>query len=137
MADWRAYFHAAWIRAFDASAQPWTLCVNLRTGHAGISALAPLRVRDSRLKRGITSTRAREQSIGVDFALTGRRVDTILIKLVQRIREEFQEAPGLRLTSNQAARFWGLDLQTCESVLTELLRAGFLLQGSDGRYQQC
>jgi Fic family protein len=64
-------------------------------------------------------------------------VDTILIKLVQRIREEFQEAPGLRLTTDQAAQFWGLDLQTCEAVLRELLRAGFLLQKSDGRYQQC
>ena len=64
-------------------------------------------------------------------------MDTILIKLVQRIREEFQEAPGLRLTSNQAASFWGLDSETCEAVLRELLRAGFLLQKSDGRYQQC
>lgn len=63
-------------------------------------------------------------------------MDAGLIKLVQRIREEFQEAPGLRLTSDQAARFWGLDLQTCEAVLDELRRAGFLLQRADGRYQQ-
>ena len=58
------------------------------------------------------------------------------IKLAQRIREEFQEAPGLRLTSNQAARFWGLDLRTCEEVLNELLQAGFLWKTADGRYQQ-
>jgi Fic family protein len=64
-------------------------------------------------------------------------MDKILMKLVQRIREEFQEAPGLRLTTDQAARFWGLDLQTSEAVLRELRRAGFLLQRSDGRYQQC
>jgi Fic family protein len=76
------------------------------------------------------------QPLGAAFALQGRRVDAILIKLVQRIREEFQEAPGLRLTSDQAARFWGLDLQTCEAVLIELRRAGFLVQRSDGRYQQ-
>ena len=63
-------------------------------------------------------------------------MDAILIKLAQRIREEFEEAPGLRLTSDQAARFWGLDLQTCEVVLDELRRAGFLLQRADGRYQQ-
>jgi DNA-binding IclR family transcriptional regulator len=59
------------------------------------------------------------------------------IKLAQRIREEFQEAPGLRLTSSQAARFWGLDLQTCEQVLDELRQAGFLWKTADGRYQQC
>jgi hypothetical protein len=63
-------------------------------------------------------------------------VDAILIKLAQRIREEFEEAPGLRLTPHQAARFWGLDLPTCEAVLTELRQAGFLWKSADGRYQQ-
>jgi Fic family protein len=63
-------------------------------------------------------------------------VDATLIKLTQRIREEFEEAPGLRLTANQAARFWGLDLQTCEAVLDELRRAGFLFQRADASYQQ-
>jgi hypothetical protein len=57
-------------------------------------------------------------------------------KLVQRIREEFEEAPGLRLTSSEGARFWGLDLATCERVLTELLATGFLARGSDTRYRQ-
>ncbi len=57
-------------------------------------------------------------------------------KLVQRIREEFEEAPDLRITVNEAARFWGLDLSTCERVLTELLQVGFLAQGPDARYRQ-
>jgi DNA-binding IclR family transcriptional regulator len=57
-------------------------------------------------------------------------------KLVQLIREEFEQAPDLRITVGEAARFWGLDLQTCERVLTELLRAGFLALGADARYQQ-
>ena len=30
-------------------------------------------------------------------------------KLVQRIREEFEDAPNLRMTVSEAARFWGLD----------------------------
>jgi len=34
-------FHIARIRGFEASAQPWTLCVNLRTLHAPIAVLAP------------------------------------------------------------------------------------------------
>jgi DNA-binding IclR family transcriptional regulator len=55
-------------------------------------------------------------------------------KLVQRIREEFEDAPDLRMTVSEAARFWGLDFATCERVLTELLRTGFLARGADERY---
>jgi Fic family protein len=57
-------------------------------------------------------------------------------KLVQRIREEFEDAPHIRLTVNEAARFWGLDLATCDRVLKELLRTGFLTRGVDERYGQ-
>src|SRR5262245_48032337 len=52
-------------------------------------------------------------------------------KLVQRIREEFQDAPNLRMTVCEAARFWALDFATCQHVLTELLRIGFLARGHD------
>jgi hypothetical protein len=55
-------------------------------------------------------------------------------KLVQWIREEFETAPELRLTTREAAAFLGLDLATCERVLSQLLRAGHLAQGADGRY---
>ena len=55
-------------------------------------------------------------------------------KLVQWIREEFEDAPDLRMTINEAARFFALDLATCERVLTELLRDGFLARGIDQRY---
>lgn len=55
-------------------------------------------------------------------------------KLVQRIREEFEDAPNLRMTVSEAARFWGLDFITCDRVLTELLRMGFLARGADERY---
>ncbi len=33
-------------------------------------------------------------------------------KLVQRIREEFEDMPGLRLTTDEASRFWALDERT-------------------------
>ena len=55
-------------------------------------------------------------------------------KLVQWIREEFEAAPELRLTTREAAAFLGLDLATCERVLSQLMRAGHLAQGADGRY---
>ena len=58
----------------------------------------------------------------------------MLFKLVQRIREEFEEAPGLRFTLGEAARFWGLDEDTCRRVFARLLAAGFLAMDLDGRY---
>jgi hypothetical protein len=59
-----------------------------------------------------------------------------LLKLSQRIREEFEEAPGLRVTVSEGARFWGLDEGMCEQVLAHLFAAGFLSRGTDLRYQQ-
>jgi len=62
-------------------------------------------------------------------------VTTGLVKLFYRIREEFEEAPDLRLSVSEAARFWGLDLATCEEVLKRLLASGFLAKGADQRYR--
>jgi len=55
-------------------------------------------------------------------------------KLVQWIREEFEAAPELRLTTREAAAFLGLDLDTCDRVLWQLLRVGALTRGPDGRF---
>ena len=55
-------------------------------------------------------------------------------KLVQWIREEFETAPDLRLTTREAAAFLGLDLTTAERVLSQLFRAGVLRRYSDDRY---
>jgi hypothetical protein len=46
--------------------------------------------------------------------------------LLRRIRGEFIEMPGLRLTFRQAQRLWGLDARTCESVLARLVGTKFL-----------
>jgi hypothetical protein len=56
-------------------------------------------------------------------------------KLVQRVREEFEEFPGLRLTVEEAARFLAIDELTCRVVLTELALAGVLARGVDDRFQ--
>ena len=63
-------------------------------------------------------------------------VDALSINLVQRIREEFEEAPGLRISVREAARFWGLDETTCGQVLHQLVAARFLALSGDGRYRQ-
>jgi hypothetical protein len=60
----------------------------------------------------------------------------VIVKLAQRIREEFEESPGLRVTIDEGARFWGLDEDVCEIVLSELVVDGFLTRGSDQRFRQ-
>jgi hypothetical protein len=55
-------------------------------------------------------------------------------KLVQWIREEFEAAPELRLTTREAAAFLGLDLVTSERVLSQLFRSGVLRWYADNRY---
>lgn len=65
-----------------------------------------------------------------------RTVSPIATKLVQRIREEFEAAPGLRITVDEGARFWAIDGETCQYVLTQLHEMGFLVKTHDGRYQQ-
>src|SRR5690349_8108126 len=55
-------------------------------------------------------------------------------KLVQWIREEFEATPDLRLTTREAAAFLGLDLDTCERVLLQLVHIGAITQAPDGRF---
>lgn len=51
---------------------------------------------------------------------------TELEAIVTRIREEFREMPGLRLTPAQATRLWGLEIEICRKVIDELVAAAFL-----------
>ena len=54
--------------------------------------------------------------------------------LFQRVRGEFGEMPGLRLTFAQACRLWQMDPTTCGVVLERLTRDGVLLQTRQGHY---
>jgi hypothetical protein len=51
--------------------------------------------------------------------------------VIERVRGEFNEMPGLRLTPEQAARLWGLDKLSCSEVLRVLVSSSFL-RWSDG-----
>jgi hypothetical protein len=46
--------------------------------------------------------------------------------VANRVRSEFLEMPGLRLTAQQAARMWGLDAPLCTNVIAALVSASFL-----------
>jgi hypothetical protein len=54
--------------------------------------------------------------------------------LVRRIRGEFLEMPGLRLTLQQARRLWRLDDTACDAVLAVLVDAQFLARTPDGAF---
>jgi len=46
--------------------------------------------------------------------------------IVRRVRQEFLEMPGLRLTPEQAGRLWGLEREICQAVIDQLVASAFL-----------
>ncbi len=56
--------------------------------------------------------------------------------LSRRIQGEFLEMPGLCLTQLQACRLWGLDRETCGTLLSHLVDAKFLMRTRDGAFVQ-
>jgi hypothetical protein len=56
--------------------------------------------------------------------------------LLSRIRGEFLEMPGLRLTREEARRLWALDDRTCMNILDALVDVKFLTRYADGRYMR-
>lgn len=57
-----------------------------------------------------------------------------LESLVARVRGEYLEMPGLRVTFAQACRLWQLDAATCEMLLDHLVGEGFLDRTASGFY---
>lgn len=47
-------------------------------------------------------------------------------RLLQRIRSEFTEMPGLQLTVAQASRLWNTDVATSLALLDALVESRFL-----------
>lgn len=52
--------------------------------------------------------------------------------LVERVRSEFVEMPGLAVTPAQAAKLWGLDEAQSERVIACLVTWGFLRRSRAG-----
>jgi hypothetical protein len=55
-------------------------------------------------------------------------------QLLNRVRAEFREMPGLRLTCRQAQRLFGIPGDVCERVFAALVEDGTLTCGPDARY---
>jgi hypothetical protein len=54
--------------------------------------------------------------------------------VLRRVRGEYIEMPGLRLTTAQAQRLWGLDRASCDALLGALVDAKFLSKTRDGAF---
>jgi hypothetical protein len=54
--------------------------------------------------------------------------------LLRRIRAEYLEMPGLRLTASQAQCLFGLDSETWDAALAALLDAKFLSRTHNGLF---
>ena len=55
-------------------------------------------------------------------------------QIIQRVRAEYLEMPGLRLTTEQVGRLCGIERNICCVVLDTLVDARFLCLTPDGRY---
>ena len=53
--------------------------------------------------------------------------------VLNRLRAEFLEMPGLQLTTEQAGRLWGLEPRACRAVIDSLIGAAFLRWTPAGR----
>ena len=56
--------------------------------------------------------------------------------MIRRIRAEYLEMPGLRLTLEQAQRLCGVEGALCKMVLEALVDDKFLCVRSDGAYSR-
>ena len=56
--------------------------------------------------------------------------------MLKRVRAEYLEMPGLRLTVEQAQRLCGLERALCKMVLDALVDDRFLCVKSDGVYSR-
>lgn len=61
-------------------------------------------------------------------------VAALLAPHVHRLRTEYAEMPGLRLTCVQAQRLCGLDAATCADALQALVDDRFLRRTDNGQY---
>ena len=60
--------------------------------------------------------------------------DQPLESVLRRIRGEYIEMPGLRLTKSQVKRLWGLDEPMCNTLLDELQSTRFLARTASDAY---
>lgn len=71
-----------------------------------------------------------ERTKETNMAAQPQPIDDVL----RRVQGEYIEMPGLRLTTAQAQRLWGLDRNACDALLGALIDAKFLFRTRDGAF---
>jgi hypothetical protein len=71
---------------------------------------------------------------GSDFVPLGTDAMRTIQDVFTRLHAEFQEMPGLQLTSAQVQRLCGIEPTLCRLVLDLLVSEEFLCVTADGRY---
>ena len=56
--------------------------------------------------------------------------------LLRRVRGEYREMPGMRLTIEQAMRLWDIDRQTCAVAFDSLVASHYLEIDGSGRFRK-
>jgi hypothetical protein len=62
--------------------------------------------------------------------------DRVFTQALRRVRAEFVEMPGLKLTLCQAARLCAMDAAVCAEVLAALVRARFLVETRNASFMR-
>ncbi len=61
---------------------------------------------------------------------------TMSMTVAGRIRADYVEMPGLRVTSEQAIRLWGFGADEVEQAFSTLVSEGFLMRDPRGAYRR-
>ena len=72
--------------------------------------------------------------LGIEEAAYAATSSDVVSALVIRVRGEYREMPGLRLTIPQAARLLGMPPDVAGTVLDQLRRSAVLARSADGAY---
>jgi hypothetical protein len=54
--------------------------------------------------------------------------------VTKRVRAEFDEMPGMTLTMRQASRLFGIERETCKTVVDRLVRTHYLKWTTSGSF---
>ena len=61
-----------------------------------------------------------------------RKIDE---QTIRRVRGEYHEMPGLRLTVGEASRLWQMPREACETILSALVEQRMLVRTKGGAFK--
>ena len=69
-------------------------------------------------------------NVHADFSTSRQTIRT----LMEQVRAEYAEMPGLSITLPQAQRLWAVEQHTCQEALSRLVSRGVLRRTRNGRF---